>query len=204
MRKYIPAVLLLLGLCLLLYPTVSGGLNVVVQNQDLKRYRKAVFQTSPDTRQALLEASETQEDPSLLAVDDSGIIGSVAIPALRTELPVYAGTGKDVLEKGAGLLEGSSLPLGGEGYHSVLSAHRGLPESRLFRDLDKLAVGDIFTVTVLGQAMTYRIDQILTAEPEDTEALLPVEGLDLCTLLTCTPYGINSHRLLVRGRRIFL
>jgi len=157
-----------------------------------------------DTRSGLLLAAEAAGDASLLAVDQSGIIGYVTVPALEITLPIYSGTSESSLARGAGLLEGSSLPIGGAGRHTVLSAHRGLPESRLFRNLDRLSPGDTFTVTVLGKELCYQAEQILVVLPWDTSALLPQEGEDLCTLLTCTPYGINSHRLLIRGRRFFV
>lgn len=126
----------------------------------------------------------------------------MSIPALEITLPIYIGTSEAVLAKGAGLLEGSSLPAGESGRHTVISAHRGLPEARMFQDLDRLVPGDTFTVTVLDRVLTYQVDRILVVPPSDTSALLPLGGKDLCTLLTCTPYGINSHRLLVQGSRI--
>lgn len=202
MRNRFSAFLLLLGFSLILYPALSSRWSSRAQRNALEQYRDAAARIEPEARQRLLEAAQSRNDPNLLAVEDSGIIGCVTIPALQAELPLYAGTGEEELSKGAGLLEGSSLPLGGSGRHAVLSAHRGLPESRLFRDLEQLVIGDIFTVAVLGRVLTYQVDQILTVPPQETAALLPREGLDLCTLLTCTPYGINSHRLLVRGRRI--
>lgn len=202
MRKAFPILLLLAGLSLLLYPQLSRLQSRSAQQLALEDYRAAVVQMGQEACTGLLEAAQAQKDASLLAVGDAGIIGCVTIPKLQAELPLYPGTGLELLRQGAGLLEGSSLPLGGPGCHSVLSAHRGLPEARLFTDLDRLAVGDIFTVTVLDRVLTYRVDQILTVLPQDTAALLPQEGLDLCTLVTCTPYGVNSHRLLVRGRRI--
>ena len=201
MRKPIPALLLLTGLALLLYPVLSCRQSHGRQAEALAGYRQTVSRLGEDACQQLLDAAQTQRDPALLVVDESGIIGSVSIPKLRTELPIYPGTGETQLQMGAGLLEGCSLPLGGAGCHSVLSAHNGLPEARLFTGLEQLVPGDTFTVTVLNRSLTYRIDQIQTVLPRETDALLPREGLDLCTLLTCTPYGINSHRLLVRGCR---
>ena len=204
MRKIVSLVLLLSGLGLLVYPALSSRWNSTAQRRALLRYQAAAARLGAEGCSRLLEEAQARNDPSMLAPEDSGIIGCVAIPALQTVLPIYAGTQESNLRHGAGLLEGTSLPLGGIGQHTVLSAHRGLPEARLFRDLDRLKAGDTFTVTVLDRTLTYRVDQILTTLPEDTAPLLPQEGLDLCTLLTCTPYGINSHRLLVRGRRIFL
>jgi sortase A len=202
MRRAFPFFLLLAGLILLLLPCIANHRTLQAQHQALNGYRDALSRMDEGTRSSLLIAAEAANDASLLAVDQSGIIGIVAIPALQTTLPIYLGTSETILTKGAGLLEGSSPPIGGCGHHTVLSAHRGLPEARLFRDLDRLVPGDTFTVTVLGQDLTYQVDQILVTLPSDTSALMPREGEDLCTLLTCTPYGINSHRLLVRGKRL--
>ncbi len=202
MRKYFPVLLLLAGLSLLLWPSLLKRQSCQSQHRALERYRAAVVRLDTEVCASLLAAAEAGNDSSLLVVEDSGIIGCVSIPTLQVTLPIYAGTDESSLAKGAGLLEGSSLPLGASGHHTVLSAHRGLPEARLFRDLDQLETGDLFTVTVLNRVLTYQVDQILIASPEDTSALLPRDGENLCTLLTCTPYGINSHRLLVRGRRL--
>lgn len=139
---------------------------------------------------------------SVLDVAGNGIIGYVDIPKIDVELPIYHGTSEQVLNMAVGHLEGSSLPIGGESRHAVLSAHRGLPSAKLFTDLDKMEVGDTFTITVLNQVLTYEVDQILIVEPAQLESLNVVDGEDYCTLLTCTPYGINTHRLLVRGHRI--
>ena len=139
---------------------------------------------------------------SVLDVAGNGIIGYINIPKINVNLPIYHGTSDSVLNVAAGHLEGSSLPIGGEARHSVLSAHRGLPSAKLFTDLDELEVADIFTITVLNQVLTYEVDQILIVEPTQMEALNVAAGQDYCTLLTCTPYGINSHRMLVRGHRV--
>jgi len=138
----------------------------------------------------------------ILNLDGSGVMGYLTIPKISLKLPVLHGTSEGVLQKAIGHLEGSSLPTGGTGNHCVLSGHRGLPSARLFTDLDQLQPGDQFTLTVLNREMVYEIDQILTVEPQEVEALYPVAGEDYCTLVTCTPYGVNSHRLLVRGRRV--
>ena len=135
-------------------------------------------------------------------INGVGIMGYIDIDAIGVELPIYHGTSPDVLNVAVGHLEGSSLPIGGEGSHCVLSAHRGLPSARLFTDLDQLQEGDTFTITVLDRLLTYEIDQILIVEPEQVDALAITPGEDYCTLVTCTPYGINTHRLLVRGRRV--
>lgn len=131
-------------------------------------------------------------------------MGYVEIPVIDCLLPIYHGTVDSVLQIAVGHLEWSSLPTGGEGTHTVLSGHRGLPSAKLFTDLDKLVIGDIFMLHVLDKVLAYEVDQILIVEPQETEALMIEEGKDLCTLFTCTPYGINTHRLLVRGHRVEL
>lgn len=143
-----------------------------------------------------------EEYNALLDITDIGMMGYLEIPVLRTTLPIYHGTSDAVLSVGVGHLEGSSLPVGGEGTHSVLSGHRGLPSAKLLTDLDKMVVGDIFMVHVLDETLTYEVDQIRIVEPQDVGELAIVDGMDYCTLVTCTPYGINTHRLLVRGHRI--
>ena len=137
-----------------------------------------------------------------LDVSGTGIMGYITISKIGVELPVYHGTSDGVLQVAAGHLEGSSLPVGGAGTHAVISAHRGLPSAKLLTNLDELEVGDTFTITVLDRVLTYEVDQISIVLPTETDLLQPVEGKDYVTLMTCTPYGINSHRLLVRGRRI--
>ena len=129
-------------------------------------------------------------------------MGYIEIPEIDVSLPIYHGTEDPVLQVAIGHLEWTSLPVGGESTHCVLSGHRGLPSAKLFTDLDRLVVGDRFRLGVLDQVLTYEVDQILIVEPQDTEALLIEEGKDLCTLVTCTPYSINTHRLLVRGHRV--
>ena len=137
-----------------------------------------------------------------LKLEDTSIIGYVKIDKIGVELPIYHGTSDDVLNRGVGHLEGTSLPVGGENTHSVMSAHRGLPSAKLFTDLDRLELGDTFQIIVLDQVLTYQVDQIKIITPKEFEDLMIVEGMDYCTLFTCTPYGINTHRLLVRGIRI--
>ena len=137
-----------------------------------------------------------------LNISGNGIMGYISIPKLGVELPLYHGISAEVLNVACGHMEGSSLPIGGESTHAVLSAHRGLPHARLFTDLDKLEIGDTFQITVLNRTVTYQVDQIKVVRPDNAEYIQIVEGEDLCTLLTCTPYGVNSHRLLVRGTRI--
>ena len=145
---------------------------------------------------------ELQEYNSILDISSSGIMGYIDIPGIRQTLPIYHGTDDVVLQIAIGHLTGTSFPVGGESTHCVVSGHRGLPSARLFTDLDKMTVGDIWTMTVLNRTVTYEVDQIRIVEPEDLSELQIEQGRDYCTLLTCTPYGINSHRLLVRGHRI--
>ena len=224
MKKHLSTILLviifLIGLSLLLYPTFSDWWNSFHQSTAIISYENAAASLAPADYSAFFaDAQEYNEQlaqvpfplmyydqvdgyDSILDVTGTGIMGYLEIPKIKLSLPVYHGTSENVLQVAVGHLQGSSLPIGGEGTHSVLSAHRGLPSARLFTDLDMLEVGDTFTVTVLDLLMTYEIDQILIVEPQDVEALYVQDGMDLCTLVTCTPYGVNSHRLLVRGHRI--
>lgn len=211
----------LLGLALLLYPTVSDYWNSFHASRAITRYTEKVAELDSERYAALWEAArayngslaekenrfvmsdeEREEYEGLLNVAGNGIMGTIEIPGIGCTLPVYHGTGEAALQAGAGHLEGSSLPVGGPGTHCVLSGHRGLPSARLFTDLDRVAVGDRFTLRVLDEALRYEVDQILTVEPSDVDALAIEAGKDYCTLVTCTPYGINSHRLLVRGHRV--
>ena len=224
MKKHLSTILLviifLIGLSLLLYPTFSDWWNSFHQSTAIISYENAAASLAPADYSAFFaDAQEYNEQlanvpfplmyydqvdgyDSILDVTGTGIMAYLEIPKIKLSLPVYHGTSENVLQVAVGHLQGSSLPIGGEGTHSVLSAHRGLPSARLFTDLDMLEVGDTFTVTVLDLLMTYEIDQILIVEPQDVEALYVQDGMDLCTLVTCTPYGVNSHRLLVRGHRI--
>jgi sortase A len=138
----------------------------------------------------------------LLDIGGLGIMGYIEVPSIGVALPIYHGTDESLLQVAIGHLEWTSLPVGGEGSHCVVSGHRGLPSARLFTDLDKMVVGDLFMMRVLDEVLTYEVDQILIVEPHETDALRIMEGEDFCTLVTCTPYGVNSHRLLVRGARI--
>ena len=152
--------------------------------------------------QYVLTDEQTAEYNSILDIGGIGIMGYIEIPTIGVTLPIYHGTNEAVLQIAVGHLEWTSLPVGGESSHCVVSGHRGLPSARLFTDLDKLVVGDVFVFRVLDEILTYEVDQILIVEPHETEELLIQEGKDLCTLITCTPYGVNSHRLLVRGHRV--
>ena len=225
MKRHISTILLvlvfLIGVSLLLYPTLSDWWNDWKQSRAVADYVEQVANIDKDqyaeiwnaARQYndsllnrpnhyLLSEKQAQEYPHLLNVGGNGIMGYVEIPSINETLPLYHGTDGEVLQVAIGHLEWSSLPVGGESSHCVVSGHRGLPSSRLFTDLDQLAEGDIFLLRVLDEVLTYQVDQILVVEPHVTEDLLIVEGQDLCTLVTCTPYGINTHRLLVRGHRV--
>lgn len=224
MKKTTILVLLcfLIGLSLLLYPSVSNWWNSLHASSVIVEYNAAQKELSAEDYEALFAAAEdynrsiSEIDFPLmyfnqlsgyeqaLNVDGSGVMGYITIPKIKIELPILHGTSEGVLQKAVGHLEGTSLPTGGGGNHCVLSAHRGLPSARLFTDLDQIKTGDDFTLTVLNRELHYEVDQILTVEPHEVEALYPVEGEDYCTLVTCTPYGVNSHRLLVRGKRILL
>ena len=213
--------MIIAGFSLLLYPTVSDYWNSfhssqaiqgyvdVVNNINAERYEQiwndaVEYNESLLTRrnQYLLSDEQVEQYYQLFNIDSDGIIGYVEIPGIKAKLPFYHGTEESVLQVAVGHLEWTSLPTGGESTHCVLSAHRGLPSAKLFTDLDRLVVGDLFMLHVLDQTLTYEVDQILIVEPEDVEALHIVEGMDYCTLVTCTPYGVNTHRLLVRGHRV--
>lgn len=223
-RRLSTAILILiflLGLSLLLYPTVSDYWNSLHQSRTITEYATQVTKLDHDTYDRLLEdardynqelashephfqLSEEEWDTyeAQLAVSSSGIIAYIEIPKINCFLPIYHGTDADILQIAVGHIEWSSLPVGGESTHCVLSGHRGLPSARLFTDLDKLAEGDLFVIRVLDEVLTYEVDQIRTVLPEETKDLEIAEGQDYCTLVTCTPYGVNSHRLLVRGHRV--
>lgn len=214
-------VVLLLGVGLLAYPTVSDLWNAHVQSRAVVSYAETVDSMDAQAKSDMLSAARaynkelatrdyrwllSEEEQaayeSQLSVDSTGIMAYLEIPSIDVELPVYHGTSEAVLSVGAGHIEGSSLPVGGLGTHAVISGHRGLPSARLLTDLDKMSEGDLFYIRVLGETLAYEVDQILTVEPDDVAALAIDDEQDLCTLVTCTPYGINSHRLLVRGHRV--
>lgn len=211
----------LVGLSLLLYPTVSDYWNSLHQSQAIVEYSRRVEEMDGELYEKLwneaieynrvladrsdrfeMTRADRQEYESLLNVSGNGIMGYIDVPAINCSLPIYHGTNEAVLQTSIGHLEGSSLPTGGAGTHCVVSGHRGLPSARLFTDLDKLTEGDIFILKVLDQTLTYEVDQILTVDPYDLSALAIDPQQDYCTLVTCTPYGINTHRLLVRGHRV--
>lgn len=218
---FILIVIFLVGLSLLLYPAFSDYWNSLHQSRAIAGYAEAVAGLNDDIyeqlwdeavsyNRSLLEKTnryrmteyEKEEYEALLNVSGNGIIGYIEIARIDCSLPIYHGTDDAVLQSAAGHLEGTSLPVGGESTHCVISGHRGLPSAKLFTDLDQLAVGDTFVLRILDEVLTYEVDQILIVEPHELEALEIEEGKDYCTLLTCTPYGINTHRLLVRGYRV--
>ena len=211
-----------LGLLIAMYPIISNYYYTVENNNEIKDFNEAVSEMPSKEvleRIELAKAYNDTLDPSRLADpyterEKRGVenyarmlevrekIGFIDVPKINQQIPVYAGTSEDVLQHACGHLEGTSLPVGGKDTHSVITAHRGLPQVKLFRDLDKMEVGDIFFFTNVKETLAYKVDQILVVEPWDFEPVLVVEGKDLMTLLTCTPYMINSHRLLVRGHRV--
>ncbi len=213
--------ILLAGLSLLLYPSLSDYWNSFHQTKAIASYSEEVanlddmqyekmWEAAKAYNQALAESDnfflltdeQKEEYEELLNVSGSGIMGYIEIPSIDCSLPVYHGTDDAVLQIAVGHLDWTSLPVGGASTHCVISGHRGLPSAKLFTSLDKLTEGDIFMLRVLDEVLTYEVDQILIVEPQDISALRIVEGQDYCTLVTCTPYGINTHRLLVRGHRI--
>lgn len=217
-------VLFLLGASILLYPSVSAYLNSQNQAKVVEDYSNQVEQMNDaETEKELQKAREFNENLKRTVVIDpfteemnqqlseeylkilnknNGQIGTLIIPKIQLKLPVYHGTEAKVLKKGVGHIQNTAFPVGGSGTHAVLSAHRGLPEARLFTDLDKLEKGDMFFIQVLDETLAYEVDQIKTVLPEDTGDLQPSEEQDYVTLVTCTPYGVNTHRLLVRGKRV--
>ena len=215
------ALVFLAGLSLLLYPTVSDYWNSFHASRAVAAYAQEVADLNGEEYDRLLAAArdynarvaqrsdtfalteeEAAEYQSLLNMDGTGIMGYIEIPNIKLSLPIYHGTEESVLQIAVGHLDWSALPVGGEGTHCVLSGHRGLPSAKLFTNLVQLREGDTFTLRVLDEVLCYEVDQIRIVEPQDTAALLPEPGQDLCTLVTCTPYGVNTHRLLVRGHRI--
>lgn len=225
MKKHLSTIALILvllaGVSLLLYPTVSDYWNARHASKAVADYTQNVQALDQDAYDELLAAAEdynrslltrengfflTEEQQaqyeSLLDISGTGIMGYLEIPSINVSLPIYHGTSDSVLQIAVGHLDWTSLPVGGESTHCVLSGHRGLPSAKLFTNLDQIVEGDTFIIRVLDEVLTYEVDRILIVEPEDVTALQIESGKDLCTLVTCTPYGINSHRLLVRGHRV--
>ena len=224
MRKHKTVIFLtlgfLVGICILLYPAFSDFWNSKAQSRAITDYESvldnldeneysAIFERAHAYNKALYETNYPLMDYKnvpgyydTLRITDNDMIGYLKIDRIGVELPIYHGTSDDVLNRGVGHLEGSSLPIGGENTHSIMSAHRGLPSSKLFTDLDRVEKSDTFQIIILDQVLTYQVDYIKVIEPTDVSDLQIIEGGDYCTLFTCTPYGINTHRLLVRGVRI--
>lgn len=213
--------ILFAGLSLLLYPTVSDYWNSFHQSQAITSYTETVAKLDEERYEEIWKAAREYNDSlterstgfalseeqrelyeSMLDVSGLGIMGYIEIPKLDCTLPIYHGTEESVLQIAVGHLEWSGLPVGGMSSHCVLSGHRGLPSAKLFTDLDKMQEGDLFMLRVLDEVLTYEVDRIEIVEPQEVSSLKIEEGEDLCTLVTCTPYGINTHRLLVRGHRI--
>ena len=209
------------GLCVLLYPTISDFWNEKRQSQAIINYDDLIVDLTPGDYTDFFAKADiynqkirnmpypflghkniSDEYYSTLDVNGDGMMGYITIEKIKVQLPIYHGTSDQVLNSAVGHVEGSSLPVGGTSTHAVLSAHRGLPSAKLFTNLDKLEKGDVFTIRILDRTITYQVDQILIVLPEETNDLNIVTGEDYCTLVTCTPYGINTHRMLVRGTRI--
>ena len=225
MKKHLSTTILslvfLVGLSLLLYPTISDYLNSLHQSRAISGYVARVADLDEEEYETMWNEAQTyndalQEQPAhyrlskaeatrylqTLDPEESGLMGYIEIPDIHLSLPICHGTEERTLQTAIGHLEWSSLPVGGEGHHCVLSGHRGLPSAKLFTDLDQLTTGDTFILRVLNEALTYEVDQILIVAPQETDALQIAAGQDYCTLMTCTPYGVNTHRLLVRGHRV--
>jgi sortase A len=225
MKKHSTTIILLMvliaGLSLLLYPTLADWWNSMIQSRAVASYVEAVANIDEEQYAKLwddawnynrslsasnsahkLNNEQRKNYNELLDIGGLGIMGYIEVPSIGVALPIYHGTDESLLQVAIGHLEWTSLPVGGEGSHCVVSGHRGLPSARLFTDLDKMVVGDLFMMRVLDEVLTYEVDQILIVEPHETDALQITEGEDFCTLVTCTPYGVNSHRMLVRGHRV--
>ena len=225
MKKRLSTIILILvfltGLSLLLYPTVSDYWNSFHQSRAIATYAGEVANLSNadydrmweearayNRRLAemanplLSEPADTADYEALLDIAGSGVMGYIEIPSIKVSLPIYHGVDEAVLQVAVGHIPGTSLPTGGESTHCVISGHRGLPSAKLFTNLDQLKEGDLFMLRVLDETLSYEVDQLLIVEPHEVGALAIEPGQDYCTLVTCTPYGINSHRLLVRGHRV--
>ncbi len=224
MKKYlmpiICVIVLFTGILIMLYPSVSNYWNTRHQSHAIAAYTGDVRSVTDDLYQEMwdqakaynrallrkggarvMEKHELEEYNRLLNPGNNGVMGYLELPSIKVSMPVYHGTDEAVLQIAAGHVEWSSLPVGGKSTHTVLSGHRGLPSARLFTDLDQMKEGDLIILRIMDEKLVYEVDQILVVEPGQTEALMIKEGEDLCTLVTCTPYGINSHRLLIRGKR---
>lgn len=214
-------IILLAGLAIMLYPSASDYYNSFHQSRAIANYAEAVAHIDAETYERLwreateynqrlvgrnnpffLSEAEREEYNSILNYSGDGIMGYISVPKINCELPIYHTTEESVLQIAIGHIEGSSLPVGGESTHCVVSGHRGLPSAKLFSNLDLMGPGDTFVIRVLDETLTYEVDQIRTVMPDELQDLYIQQGRDYCTLVTCTPYGINTHRLLVRGHRV--
>ena len=224
MKRYVSTAVIaaafFVGISLLLYPVISEYINAKHQSKAIASYDEIASHMSEAEYDEIFAKARAYNDAlartegafyqpervsgylEALDITGTGIMGYVTIDKIGVELPVYHTVETDVLQSAVGHLPGTSLPIGGEGTHAVLSGHRGLPSARLFTDLNKLEPGDLFTITVLNRVVMYRVDQVKIVDPTDVTDLQLIPGRDYCTLFTCTPYGINSHRLLVRGVRV--
>lgn len=214
-------VIFVVGLGLILYPTLSDYWNSFHQSKAISLYSESVADMDKEAYEKILNAAkaynkniadrgikwtfteeEEKEYEQVLKIDETSAMGYIDIPKIDCKLTIYHGTNEMVLHTGVGHMEGTSLPVGGEGSHCVLSGHRGLPSAKLFTDLDKLVEGDIFTINILDETFTYEVDQIRVVDPDDLTSIVQEKDKDYVTLVTCTPYGVNTHRLLVRAHRI--
>lgn len=224
MRKHLSTILFVLiflvGLSVMLYPSFSNWWNQHHQTRAVETYKEAVAELNDDDYESILEEAyeynhqltelyapfvnfdQLADYENILDISGTGIMGYVSIPVIQVELPIYHGTSEGVLQIATGHIQGSSFPVGGKNTHAVIAGHRGLPSARLFTDLDKLVVGDTFTINILNEVLTYEVEQILIILPTETDKLSIIPDGDYVTLMTCTPYGINSHRLLIRSKRI--
>ncbi|MCM1529530.1 MAG: class C sortase [Alistipes sp.] len=213
-------IILLVGLSVMLYPTISNWWNERVSSKVITTYNETVAQMDTgETERLIAEAQKYNQQlnglyapfvnydqipgyEDILNISGTGIMGYITIPVIHAEFSIYHGTSEEVLNVAAGHLQGSSFPVGGSDTHAVISAHRGLPSAKLFTDLDKMVEGDTFTITILDQVYTYEVEKILTVKPEEVDKIEIIPGGDYVTLMTCTPYGVNTHRLLLRSHRI--
>ena len=223
-KNFVNAILILIflmGVGLIAYPTVSNWYNSFHQSSTIMKYSDALTKLEKEQIDAIWASAQSYNERlsrignnwspddqwitsymQELDIDGTGIMGYIQIPKIDVKIPLYHTTEERVLQKGIGHLPGTSLPVGGKGSHCIVSGHRGLPTARLFTDLDKMAVGDKFQLNIMDKTLTYEVDQVRIVEPEDVSQLQIDPEMDYCTLFTCTPYGINTHRLLVRGHRI--
>lgn len=218
LSKIFPILFIIAGISIAGYPKISNWIHEKFQKQEIVEYESLSSQMSVKEIKANLEAAKTYNKKladnhalfyypeqlegyyEIINLSGNGVMGYLSIAKLNISLPIYHGTDDSVLQKGAGHIEGSSFPIGGTSEHAVIAAHRGLPSAELFSNLDKMEIGDTFTIRILNRSITYIVDQIEVVEPTDQSLELIEDGKSYCTLLTCTPYGINSHRLLVRGK----